>query len=215
MKNTVNFFWIVVIGAIITAGLMGCNSTPSIDEATLAKYENASWTVTPLAGSPVSLNGFREIGKDEIIYFENISLTQDFDENTTYALTSPEFPGAFYYLRYGLVLFQGKTLFGNKSTTIDEDTFAAMNDYTNNFHSASWAAKLLPAPPPLAGFERLGALNAEALAFAGISLRDEEGNWLESNRWYEITAPELPGITYLYNRSGGTVSTASIYKRGN
>ena len=210
MKIFTKIWKIIAIGVIITAGLMGCKSTPVVmDEATLAKYENASWVVIPLAGNPLSLEGFQIIGKDEIIYFQNIPVTEDFEDNKYYALTAPEFPDTYYYLRYGLVLFQGRTLSGNKSTTIDEDTFAERNAYTNNFHSASWEFKELSSEPSLDGFKKLSLFDTEAGA---LPLPMD----LENNVWYEVTAPELPGVTFLCNKSGGgAASVTDVYKREN
>jgi hypothetical protein len=35
---------------------------------------------------------------------------------------------------------------------------------------------------------------------------------MNANTWYKLTAPEMPGITYYYFRTGGTIITTSIYK---
>ena len=212
MKAFKRIWQIIAIGVIISAGLAGCASAPpiEIDEEKLAVYENASWEVIPLAGQPLGTNGFQAIDREEIAYLSNISIAKEFDENKWYALAAPEFPNTYYYLVYGLVLFQGKSLMGNKSTTIDAERFAAINDYTNTFHSASWTARALPAQPPLTEFEKLNLFNAEANAETNAL----PTMGLGSDTWYEITAPELPGITFLlYKTTGTAVSISEFYKR--
>lgn len=75
--------------------------------------------------------------------------------------------------------------------------------------SASWEVKMLDTPPSLAGFEKVSSFGAEMGYFQSsggrLGLR-------ENDKWYVLTAPELPGQTYYYFRQGGTVSVTNIYK---
>ena len=206
MKTFTKIWKIIAIGVIIAAGLSACGTTSSVqlDEETLAIMENASWTIKALNLLPspfVGVSNFRNIDRSEIAYFENISMTKGLDVYTWYALTAPELPGVYYYIQKtpkSIVLGGGYSFDVYKSTTIDDETFA----WRNTLRSVSWEVKALANQPSLNGFDQ-------------IELRSEEDYFVTElvnndaplNSWFEITAPELPGLTYYHKTRSSNAAT--------
>ena len=212
MKNKIYSLGIIAIGAMIVAGFAGCASTPrELDQARLAEFENASWVATPLAGQILPLGGFRlgqfnPIRREQIEYFANISVTQAFDDGKWYALTAPEFPGN-YFFKWDLQRDGSRRLIG-EINTVNADTLTAMIAYTDAFYNATWVRRVLPNEPSLTGLNQLNALDRELQIF---NVRDIGP--LESGKWLETTAVEMPGVIFLTFRPEGIVTVARIYKR--
>ena len=108
----------------------------------------------------------------------------------------------------------------------DEETLA----FRNTLSTAAWASRILNSPPSLAGFIKLPG-NSEEIAWFQRALarsEDDDGRevtvtsngekttrkliYMAPDTWYELTAPQIPGITYYYYRPSGTISVVTMYK---
>ena len=101
----------------------------------------------------------------------------------------------------------------------------------DTLYNATWEKKELANQPSLTAFEKL--LGGEEFSFFMSAATDDNPNsdgreigvtrngvrstikliYMAPNTWYELRAPELPGITYYYyRRSGGALSITDVYK---
>jgi len=100
----------------------------------------------------------------------------------------------------------------------------------NTLYNATWEKRELGRQPSLTAFERL--LGGEEFSFFMSAATDDPNSdgremgvsrngvtstikkiYMARNTWYELRAPELPGITYYYCQSGGSaISTINVYK---
>jgi hypothetical protein len=109
----------------------------------------------------------------------------------------------------------------------DEETLALRSAMQN----ATWEKKALDNQPSLSGLEKLSSGSEEVSFFqrAGTSDANSDGReigissngvkstikliYMAPNTWYELTASEIPGITYYYFlQGGGAVSLINVYK---
>jgi hypothetical protein len=79
------------------------------------------------------------------------------------------------------------SLFSIKPAEYSEEELALQNAMDN----ASWEVKTLNNQPSFNGFEKLSGFSNELARFHSISSK----NRLADDTWYELTAPELPGIS--------------------
>ena len=103
--------------------------------------------------------------------------------------------------------------------------------FRNTFENATWEKRELPNQPSFDGFEKLSGFSQEVSSFQSIATDDPNSDgreigvtrngvqstikriYMAPNTWYELRAPELPGITYYYFRSkSGAASIITIYK---
>ena len=100
----------------------------------------------------------------------------------------------------------------------------------NTLSTATWEKRELANQPSLTAFEKL--LGGEEFSFFMSAATDDNPNsdgreirvsrngvestikliYMAPNTWYELRAPELPGIIYYYRRSGGALSITDVYK---
>jgi hypothetical protein len=82
--------------------------------------------------------------------------------------------------------------------------------FKNTLDNASWEMKALDNPPSITGFEKLPNTAVELSSFNNLLAR----KGAEANKWYVLTAPELPGTTYYCRKElvGNAVSYVTVYK---
>jgi len=211
MKTLTKFLGIIAVGAVIAAGLTACKPTPiELDEEVLAAMNNASWVVKPVYYSPPGPQStdFTIGDKTEAAYFGRISVTLGLEKYKWYALTAPEFPGAYYYY---IRQINGPLVF--KSTTIDDEKFAWYNTLLN----ASWDVKVLPNQPSFNGFEQL-PWKENRWEYNYADQVSRSGGYDGDGKWYELTSREFPGVTFYYfppDMTGMIIgSPATIYMKG-
>ncbi|MCL2444101.1 MAG: hypothetical protein FWD13_11665 [Treponema sp.] len=84
----------------------------------------------------------------------------------------------------------------------------------NVLKNAKWQARALVIQPSFNGFEKLSSSNVDFRFFRNLTMT-RGGLELAANKWYELTAHELPSFTYYYYRyEGGFLMTLYIHKRG-
>jgi hypothetical protein len=208
-------FWIIAIVAVIAIGMSACGTFGApreMDEETLAlkeTFDSASWDVKVMNNTP-TFRDFTSVRGNELVAFQNSSVIQNMEFFRWYALSAPEMPGTFYYytkLRGGFSSIRHDLY---KSTTIDAETFASRNAFFN----ATWQAIAMSSQPSTIGLEKLDQFSMEA-TFLGRFLPSQE----RYDKWYSITAREMPGIIYYYfermpNRFGVTIGETTTVYRG-
>jgi len=195
---------IIVIGAVITFGMIACSTfgaPKEMDEEALAlkeTLEKATWEITAMSKNrPIFNNNdfiFIKADKIEIAAFQNITVTKNMELGKWYALSAPEIPGTFYYYsKYdsgSLILGIQHNLY--KSTTIDEETFASRTAFFN----ATWQTRAMSSQPSTSGLEKLSQFSIEAVYFESLlNLLPEESKY---DTWHSFTSLEMPGIIYYY-----------------
>lgn len=227
MKTRKNLLSIIAIGVIIILGMNACVSTAKeLDNNILNTMENASWEVKALVYSPSLFfnNNFIELTKDEVSYFESLSVIKKLEFYKDYALTAPEFPDTYYYVRKtdgtSLDRLLGSPFYLTvyKSTTIDEEAWT----YRNSLRSVFWEVKVLPNQPSLDGFEELviNGGSEDMLFLDNLMDRGKEpGRDIPGNTWCEISSSQMSDLTYYYytgssrDQSFIRITTEKAYKK--
>jgi len=89
---------------------------------------------------------------------------------------------------------------------------SAEKDLLKNMESATWQAKALKKEPALDKAKKLSNKNVEYDFFSTFEEK-EEAPKLDPNTWYELTAPQLSGLTYYcYKKVGEKETVLDLYE---